>query len=288
MKIGLVLRNSGSDAVTTVQRLPKHAESAGFDSLWFTDHIIGARSFEPIYEGAWLEALSALSYLAATTCTVSLGISVLVAPYRDAVYTAKVLSTIDNLSGGRVIVGIGTGWSTTEYRAIGRLGLFADRGEVTNETLQIYRQCWAAETTDPAGEELEHEGRFFAYKKVIFSPTPVQENGPPLWIGGQSTRALVRAARFGDAWHPTSLPPDEVLRLGDELDEIAGSEIPRSPRISIEPDALDGIAGLAEEYESAGASSLVVASKLRTFDEQIRLCDALSERLGLVPPGDRP
>lgn len=288
MKIGLVLRNSGSDAVTTVRRLPEHAESAGFDSLWFTDHIIGARAFEPIYEGAWLEALSSLSYLAATTSSVSLGISVLVAPYRDAVYTAKVLSTIDNLSGGRVIVGIGTGWSATEYRAVGRLDRFADRGEVTNETLQVYRQCWAAGSTDPAGEELEHDGRFFTFNKVIFSPTPVQENGPPLWIGGKSSRALLRTARFGDAWHPTSISPDEVLRLGDELDEIAGREIPRSPRISVEPEAVDGIAGLAKEYEWAGASSLIIASKLRTFDEQMRLCDALSERLGLAPPGDRP
>jgi probable F420-dependent oxidoreductase len=288
MKIGLVLRNSGRDAVMTVQRLPKHAEDAGFDSLWFTDHIIGARSFEPVYEVEWLEALTALSYVAASTSRAALGVSVLVAPYRDAVYAAKVLSSIDNLSGGRLIVGIGTGWSATEYRAVGRIGSFVDRGAVTNETLEVFRQCWGAKNRGSEPEELERDGAHFAFRKVIFAPTPRQENGPPLWIGGQSGRALARAARYGDAWHPTGLSPTQVREAGDRLNESAGREIPRVPRISVEPDALDGIGGLAAEYEESGASALIIASRLRAFDEQRKMCDALSDRLGLQGPGGPP
>jgi probable F420-dependent oxidoreductase len=285
MKIGLVLRNSGRDALATVAQLPKYAQDAGFDSLWCTDHIIGARSFEPVYEGEWLEALTVLSYVAASTTRVALGVSVLVAPYRDAVYAAKVLSTIDNLSGGRLIVGIGTGWSATEYRAVGRMAMFADRGAVTNEALEVYRQCWGAKNRGPEPEELERHGEHFSFRKVIFGPTPVHEDGPPLWVGGQSKRALERAARYGDAWHPTGLSPDEVRQTGDRLDALAGREVPRSPRISVEPEAVDGIAGLAAQYAEAGASALIIASRLRSFDEQRRMCDALSDKLDLATRG---
>jgi len=260
--------------VRAVQALPIEAEERGFDSVWFTDHVIGSHSFEPVYEPEWVEALTALSYVAAITSRVRIGVSVLVAPYRDPVYAAKVLSSVDNLSAGRVVVGVGAGWSRVEYQALGRAGIYDARGSVTDETLAVIRRCWE-------GGEVDWAGEHFAFKDMIFAPTPVQRRGPQLWIGGQSKRAIRRAARLGDAWHPTGRTPEEVAALGAELDELAGRAVPRMPRISISDFVAPGLESLLEGYRNAGCSGVVIASTARTLDDQRRVMDAVASKTGL-------
>src|SRR5690606_5464730 len=117
-------------------------EDLGFSSVWLTDHVIGLRSFAPVYEPEWSEIFISLTHMAATTSTIRLGTGVLVVPYRDPVLTAKMVATVDQLSNGRVILGIGSGWSKGEYAALGRLDQFDTRGAVTDEALDIMVECW--------------------------------------------------------------------------------------------------------------------------------------------------
>ena len=270
MRLGAVVRNSGGDAVRAVRELPQHAEELGFDSVWFTDHVIGARAFEPVYEPEWVEALTALSYLASATRRIRIGVSVMVAPYRDPVYAAKVLSSIDNLSDGRLVVGIGAGWSRTEYRALGKAELYPDRGKVTDEVLALMRRCWQ-------GGEMGWSGEHFEFTHMIFGPTPVQRSGPPLLIGGQSRPAIRRAASFGDAWHPTGQNAAQVVALGGELDQLAGRSIPRVPRISVDHAEPGDLESQLDSYQAAGCAGLVVASTARTVEDQLRFMDLLAD-----------
>ena len=118
MRIDLVLQNEGPFAEQACKAAPEY-EAMGFDGLWLTDHVIGVSAYQPVYGGNWLEILSTLAYLAGVTKKVRLGTGVLVLPYRNPVLTAKIISTVDVLSGGRVDLGIGTGWSRAEFTAPG-------------------------------------------------------------------------------------------------------------------------------------------------------------------------
>ncbi len=227
MRLGLVVNNNGAPAPEAVRRMPRLAEEAGYDSLWVTDHVIGVRSFRPVYGATWMEPLTSLAYIAATTARIRLGIGVLVVPYRDPVYTAKVIATLDQLSGGRVDLGVGTGWAQSEYHALGRGALFESRGAVTDESLDLMLRCWQ-------GGEFGWDGRFFRFRNIQFDPVPVQRPRVPLWIGSRTGRQapMRRVAKYADVWHPTGLSPDELRRTGDELDERAGRKIRRAIRHS--------------------------------------------------------
>ena len=129
--------------------------------------------------------------------------SVMVVPHRPAVLCAKILSTIDVLSGGRLTVGIGAGWLQEEFEAIGAPP-FAARGAVTDEYLQAFRALWTQEDPRFAGEHVKFGG-------IVFAPKPVQKPGPPIWVGGESGPALRRTARLGDAWYPIGTNPAHPL-----------------------------------------------------------------------------
>jgi probable F420-dependent oxidoreductase len=206
---------------------------------------------QPAHGAYWLDAVTTLAYVAATTNTARLGISVLVVPYRNPVLTAKMLTTVDLLSGGRLDIGVGCGWSKTEYRALGMGHLFESRGRATDESLDVMRACWT-------GGEIEHVGEFFSFKHITFEPTPAQKPHPPLWVGGQSGPALRRAARLADMWHPHDVSPEEVANAGGRLDELAGRHVPRSVRVNVPVDDIPSIAGLVDAYLSVGCEHVVV------------------------------
>jgi probable F420-dependent oxidoreductase len=205
-----------------IRSLAQLAEGLGFDSVWVSDHIILPRQVRSFYPYAadgvpvflpdepYFEVLSALNFLAGCTERVRLGTHVLIVPYRNPVLTAKALATLDVLSGGRVIVGVGVGWMEEEFKALG-LSTYSARGSVTDEYLQLYKELWTRD--EPA-----FEGKHYQLSGSGFQPKPVQKPHPPIWIGGHTGPAVRRAARLGDGWVPIGLRPPAIL----EPEELAG------------------------------------------------------------------
>jgi probable F420-dependent oxidoreductase len=202
-----------SDAVAQLYEVAQAAEDLGLYSLWVGDHLLFpaevdyTRSRYPMTptgrlaidtQSTMLEALTVLSALAGATRRVRLGTSVLVLPYRHPLLTAKVVATLDVLSKGRVILGVGVGWLREEFEALGAAS-FERRGALTDEYLRIFRHVWSAQEVDVAG-------RFYQFTGFGFQPHPVQP-WLPIWIGGASDAALRRVARLGDGWHPSHIPP---------------------------------------------------------------------------------
>ncbi len=180
------------------------AEELGFDAVLLNDHIIvdGSPRALPSW-GNTYDPLIALSYVAARTTRIRLGTSVLIMPYRNPVATAKMMATLDQMSGGRVIAGVGVGWCEAEFAALGVP--FKERGARTTEYLRIWQACWA-----PGA--VTFQGRFFSFADMYTAPKPLQQPHPPIWIGGSSHAALRRAAEFAQVWQPTQM---SVKDLGE-------------------------------------------------------------------------
>ncbi len=215
MKLGIALPHFGPyasrQAIVTVAR---SAEALGFASLWVLDRLLwpvqplskypgNPRGEMPLPMQNTYDPLVVLSFAAAHTEKLMLGTSVLVAAYRSPAVTAKMMATLDQLSNGRTILGLGVGWSADEFTAVGR-GI-ADRNQQADEFIQVVRELWTT-------EESFFEGEFYRVPRSVFLPKPVQKSGPPIWIGGNSERALRRVAVYGDGWHPTSRMPVAELK----------------------------------------------------------------------------
>jgi probable F420-dependent oxidoreductase len=195
---------------STMTRLAVEGEAIGYDYACISDHVVEPADIHSRYpysdsgefpkasRGERQEQLTAVTYLAAKTSRLRLLTSVMVVPHRPAVLTAKMLATIDVLSGGRLIVGIGAGWLKEEFEAIGAPP-FEERGAVTDEYMLALRELWTKDSP-------RFDGRFVKFKDVIFAPKPVQ-NPLQFWIGGESGPALRRSARLGDAWYPIGTNP---------------------------------------------------------------------------------
>ncbi len=277
MRLGLVASNVGPDCIRTVREVPQAVEELGFSSVWFTDHVIGLKAYQPVYRGEWAELLTSMTWAAAHTTSIRIGCGVMAVPYRDPVLAAKMLATIDQLSGGRLLVGLGTGWAYREFEALGKGPVFERRGAATDEAIDVMLRCWQ-------GGTFGYEGEFTTFKEIEFAPTPVQQPHPPLWVGGQTGRALRRAARCADVWHPTRIPPSEVQELGDRLDELAGRKVTRSIRLALDRDTQEEILGTVDDYLAIGVEDFVVEIKRETTDEILREADALASRFDLVAP----
>ena len=207
MQIGFNLPISGPLCEPEiVTRIAQEGEALGYDYVTLTDHIVLPNLRVPGYpyseSGEFFsegperryEQLTTAAYIAAKTSRIRLVLAVMVVPHRPAVLAAKMLATIDVLSGGRLVVGIGAGWLAAEFDAVVATP-FAARGAVTDEYLTAFRALWTEET--PRGE-----GSWVAFDEIEFAPKPVQKPHPPIWVGGESGPAVRRAARLGDAWYP--------------------------------------------------------------------------------------
>ncbi|HET6212314.1 MAG TPA: LLM class F420-dependent oxidoreductase [Micromonosporaceae bacterium] len=213
MKLALygLHRGSSADPETLVRRA-RLAEEAGFEALWVGDHIA-----LPFSEGdpagqPRLEALVALTFMAAVTTRVRLGIGVIVLPQRQPVLLAKQLASLDVLSGGRLTVGIGVGYVEPELRALG--ASLADRGARTDEYLAAMRALW--DEPVPA-----FDGRFVSFAGVIQRPRPVQQPHPPIVIGGETPAALRRAVQSGNGWYGWNMDLDRTAQVLAELGQTA-------------------------------------------------------------------
>ena len=210
-----------------LRSLAQAAEALGFDSVWVSDHIVLPKQVSSFYpytpdgvpafrsDEPYYEPVSTLSFLAGCTQRVRLGTHVLILPYRNPVLTAKMLATLDVLSGGRVVLGVGAGWMEEEFQALG-LDTYRERGAVTNEYIRLFKELWTK--ADPA-----FHGKHYQVSEVGFEPKPVQKPHPPIWIGGHTTPALRRAAQLGDGWMPIGLRPPAVLdpaELSGKINEL--------------------------------------------------------------------
>jgi probable F420-dependent oxidoreductase len=213
MEIGVVLPNAGHLATKeTVFTLADRAEEWGLDALWTVEHLALPRSPTQSYpylrvsnvtldpEQAFLEPLITLAIVAARTERVKLGVGVFLAPLRHPLISAKMAASLDQLSSGRLILGVGLGWIPEEYEAVGVS--WAERGAILDEQIRYFREVWSSDTP-------EFRGRFYTLKDMGFEPKPVHQH-VPIWVGGNGTRAMNRAARLGDSWHLIDLPPSEV------------------------------------------------------------------------------
>ena len=202
-------RLASTEAIVTVAQ---QAEALGFDSVWVSDHIVVPRSAIPRFGEVFFEPFTTLAYVAGKTRRIRLGTSVIILPYRHPLFMGKALATLDVLSGGRLIVGAAVGWLAEEFEALGIP--FTERGARSDEALAVMRTLWTeAEPT--------FEGRFFRFSGIKAEPKPLQKPHPPIWIGGNSPAAFRRAAEFGDAWHPSHRPVEEIAAGAEQFKELA-------------------------------------------------------------------
>ena len=207
MQIGFNLPNSGPlSQVGAMTHIATQGEAMGFDYLTMTDHVVLPDTKVPgypysesgqFYEEAPIERheqLVGMAYIAAKTSRIRLVAAVLVVPHRPAVLAAKMLATLDVLSGGRLVVGIGAGWLKTEFDAVVTTP-FPERGAVTDEYIDAFRLLWTEHAP-------RFSGRYTKFDGIVLEPKPVQRPHPPIWVGGEGPAALRRTARVGNAWYP--------------------------------------------------------------------------------------
>jgi probable F420-dependent oxidoreductase len=235
MQIGLCLPHFGRPLETDrLLQVAQRAEALGLDALWVTDHVIVPKDVHIAYREEMLDPLAVLPWLAGVTRRIALGTSVIILPYRSPLPVAKLLASVDVLSGGRLIFGAGVGWMEGEFAALGVP--FAERGSRTDEALELFRKVW----TD---REPEIETRRHRLRGLVASPLPLQRPRPPIWIGGASEGAYRRVARYGEGWHSTAATPD-AFRQGADTVRRHWAEAKRegAPVLSLRtPFWLDGI-----------------------------------------------
>lgn len=207
MQIGFNLPISGPMAMPeTMVNIAQLGEALGFSYLTLTDHVALPDTDTPGYPystsgsfytpdpGNRVEQLTTASWVAAKTTKVRIVLAVMVVPHRPAVLTAKMLATIDVLSGGRLTIGIGAGWLQAELEAVGTTP-FAERGAVTDEFMDAMRTIWTQ-------HKPVFHGKYTHIDGLLTDPKPVQKPHPPIWVGGETGPSMRRAARIGDAWYP--------------------------------------------------------------------------------------
>ncbi|MFF3085935.1 TIGR03619 family F420-dependent LLM class oxidoreductase [Streptomyces nojiriensis] len=194
MKIGINLPNFGPGMdPPTLLGWARTIEDLGYDLLLVSDHVAltpdaAGRSPAPFYE-----AFTSLAWLAAQTSRIEIGTGVVIMPHRHPLLLARMGATLDQLSGGRFVLGVGVGWARQGYEALNVP--FTTRGRVTDEYLAALHQLWSEGRATFRGETV-------SFTSVHSAPMPHRDPAPPVWIGGNSLPAVRRAARFGDAWHP--------------------------------------------------------------------------------------
>ena len=181
------------------------AEGLGIDSIWLTDRVTGP-SFN-------MEAIVALSFIAARTSRMKFGTSVLALPVRHPTILAKELATLDYLSGGRSLPAVGIGSDDRHvYEACGVSR--SERAGRTDEMIEIMRLLWSE-------DNVSFSGRYYTLSGVTVEPKPIQKDLPPIWIGGRTEPAMRRVARLGDGWLVSQATPDEVLLGIDRINQLA-------------------------------------------------------------------
>ena len=287
----------------TLIQAARLAEEWGFGSIWAADRIVIPWQIDTAYPYAedaafivppdrpFLEPLTTLAFLAGATETIKLGISVLVMPYRHPVYWAKIVSTIDVLAEGRFILGVGVGWMEEEFNALG--APFKERGAVADEQLELLNVLWGQEHCDFAG-------RYFQVNNIAFYPKSFNEDGIPVWVGGEGKRAQRRAAAYGDSWFPyfVHVTADELLERFDNVRALAADHGRNPAEVSLNcclpievtdqpspqsPDQLRGspeqLAEALRRFEAVGVETLALQFMVRRYPDRLEQIQRFSEEV---------
>jgi probable F420-dependent oxidoreductase len=255
LNFGLTAMNSGATSYPeALVRVAQAAETAGFDSLWAGEHHVLAESSSRIpATNRILNPVVALTFVAAHTRTIRLGTGVLLLPQHQPLILAKELASLDVLSGGRLIVGIGVGWAEAEYEALGVP--YRERGARANEYLAAMRAIWSEEK--PA-----YHGRYISFQGVQAYPHPVQQPTPPIVIGGRAPAVLRRTVEQANGWYGFALDLDETASVLAQLREAAGRyprpaslgalEISVNPRVPLDK-------ATAQRFAELGVHRLILS-----------------------------
>jgi probable F420-dependent oxidoreductase len=201
MDFGIILPSYRVGATTeSIDAAAETAARLGWHSAFTTDHILVEPSDRSEDYFNVFDAVATLAHVAAREPSLRVGVSVIVVPMRNAVALAKELATIDALSGGRLIAGVGVGWNVTEFGNVGAADVFHRRGAYLDEAIALWRHLWS-------GNEGPFHGRFHSFDEIRFGPLPAQGANVPIWVGGRDARALERAGRFGDGYHSSATGP---------------------------------------------------------------------------------
>lgn len=215
MKFGICLPIRLSLEAKDNVDIAKSAEILGFDSIWVSDHVVMPEKHLGSFSEVFYDPLMLLSYIAAETSTIKLGTSVIILPYRNPVVVAKMIATLDVLSEGRVMFGVGPGWMREEYDALSVP--YEKRGKRTNEYIEAIKELWIS-------DEPSYDGEFCSFSDIKFYPKPLQSPHPPIFIAGASDYAIKRAVEFGDGWQPTWVSPEDVKEGISKLKNIANEK----------------------------------------------------------------
>jgi probable F420-dependent oxidoreductase len=267
MEFGICIPHYGKPIdIPKILDTVRRAEELEFDSIWVTDHILVPQTLEIIYRDHMLEPLALLSHVAAITRRVKIGTSVIILPYRNPIVVAKMLATIDQLSAGRLIFGAAVGWMEPEFAALG--APFDERGAFSDECLRLMKALWTQ-------EKVSFEGHYFKFSAMQASPRPLQRPHPPIWVGGNSARARRRVAEYGDGWHATAMPLEDLKAgITDVGEKWTRRERTPEPIFSMRiPCAIEGVSQDVLHYPArsgrdrlAGSISAIV-DRLGTYQE---------------------
>jgi probable F420-dependent oxidoreductase len=289
MDIGCQLPMQGPvarpDALVTFAR---QAEAHRMASLWVSDHVViphtssgypGGRFPHPP-EKPYLEPVTLLAAAAMCTTHARLGASVFVLGHRHPVLMAKMLSTIDVLSNGRLICGVGVGWSQEELEILG--APFHARGRQADEMLRIFKELWMADRPS-------FDGEFYRFGDVGFAPKPVQKPHPPIWVGGDSPGAFRRVVAHGDGWHASGKTPAEMrdriarLRAAAEAGHRPWESLTVSLRFNLTDDlerkGVQAIVDLFVEYKRLGLVHLMVDFRRDDLGRMLELLDLIATKV---------
>lgn len=252
----------------TYMAVARAAERAGFDFLSVSDHLIVPGNLKTRYpytatgvfgateHGHCFDQLSTIAFLAGCTEKLRLLTSVMVVPHRPAMLTAKMLSTIDVLANGRLIIGAGAGWMGEEFKLLG--APFEQRGKVTDEYLEAFIALWTKDGP------VSYHGKHVTFTDAVFYPKPLQKPHPPLWIGGESPGALRRVIRSGNVWYPGNNSQTKPLDTPQRM--AAGiAEVKRLCEVAKRDPASLGVALLVQDFFEWGEHKTQDGSARRMF-----------------------
>jgi probable F420-dependent oxidoreductase len=292
MEIGCHLPTQGPVATrAALLTFAREAEQRSVASLWVSDHVIFPRGITCSYPGGrfphppdkpYLEPVAALAAAAMCTSRARIGASVFVLGHRHPVVMAKQLTTIDALSEGRLICGVGVGWWKEELEILG--APFHQRGRHADEILRAFKALWTQDNPSLDGD-------FFRFADLGFAPKPVQKPHPPLWVGGDSPGAFRRVVTFGDGWHATSRTPADFaagvarLRAAAEAARRDVATIELSLRFSLRDDLLaEGAQAVVDrlaEYARHGCRHVLLEFRRDDLGRMLEILDFVT---GTVRP----
>ena len=307
MDFGLHLPASSANVrAEELVHFAQQAEALGSYCLTVADHVIVPRDISVPYPytidgkypgtGYHLETLTTMSFLAGATKRIRFATSVMIAPYRNPIVTAKMLASLDVLSNGRVIVGLGVGWMKEEFENL-KAPPYEDRGKVTDEYIKAFRELWTSDNPT-------FDGKYCTFSNIVFLPKPVQKPSIPIWIGGHSKQALRRAGELGDGWHPIGgvptipLEPEDVRKDLETLSAYAvkAGRDPKTIRVALKGSLFDKekkiegrrrrFMGAAEEiasdiraYRAAGVDTMIFDVRRPTISETLERMEWMAKEV---------